>query len=265
MLKPKIIEAVTVCVNYSDFLSVVIPYNLPMLDRWIIVTDPSDEETQELCRKYGLECLRTEDGKDYGDFAKSRMIERALQHLSATDWHLHIDADIVLPRHFKQLIDIADLQKDIVYGVDRIMVKSWEQWEKLKATRYLEGGQYSFNHSINFPKGFEIGSRWGSSLTGWTPIGFFQLAHISQIEWRGVRFKSYPRCHNSACRTDVQYGLQWDRKKRQLIPEIIVVHLSSEACANGTNWKGRKTKPFGFEEKPTLGIHHNSNGSTILS
>lgn len=247
MLRPKVIEAVTVCVGYDDFLRVMIPYNLPMFDRWIIVTEPSDTMTRELCRQFGLECLQSEDGIDGGEFSKGRMVERGLQHTSADGWRIHLDADIVLPRHFRQLVTMAELQNDTVYGVDRVMVKNWNDWQRLLEIGYLDGGQYAYSHAVHFPKGFEIGSRWASTLTGYVPIGFFQMWHSSQDEWRGIRVKPYPRHHNSACRTDVQHGLQWDRKKREILPEIIVVHLESESCKKGTNWKGRKTKRFGPE------------------
>lgn len=242
---PKKIEAVTVCVGYDDFLTQVVPYNLPMFDRWIIVTEPGDEATREVCRRFGLDCLLTEDGRDNGEFSKGKMVERGLQHLSADGWRLHVDGDIALPRHFRKLVDMADLQHDTIYGVDRIMCRSWGDWFKLKHTGWLDGGQYAHSHAVHFPKGFTVGSRWASVLTGYVPIGFFQMWHSSQDEWRGIRTKPYPRDHNSACRTDVQMGLQWDRKKREIIPEILVAHLESEPCPKGTNWKGRKTRRFG--------------------
>lgn len=253
MLRPKVLEAITVCVGYDDFLRAVIPYNLSMFDRWIIVTEPNDTATRELCRQYGLEMFQTEDGHDAGEFSKGRMIERGLQHLSNDGWRVHIDADIALPRHFRQLVNMAELQDDTVYGADRIMIRTWEDWQKMKGSGYLEGGQYTYSHSINFPKSFEVGSRWVCPLTGYVPIGFFQMWHSSQDEWRGIRVKPYPRHHNSACRTDVQHGLQWDRKKRELLPEVLVVHLESENNSSmGVNWKGRKTKPFGPPHKQVL-------------
>lgn len=38
------VEAITVCVGYDDFLNAVAPYNIPHLDRWIIVTSAEDEK-----------------------------------------------------------------------------------------------------------------------------------------------------------------------------------------------------------------------------
>lgn len=239
------LEAVTVSVGFSDFLAQAIPYNLPLVDRWIVVTEPQDEDTRELCRRHGLECIQSEDGRDNGDFAKGRLVERGLQHLSAVGHRLHLDSDMVLPLHTRQLLDIADLQDDTIYGCDRILCRSWEDWQKIRNSKYLEGDQYHAGHCITFPEGFSLGSRWASLETGFVPIGAFQLWHSSQDEWRGRRIKSYPVRHGNACRTDIQHGLQFDRKKRELIPELIAVHLESEPAPNGVNWNGRKTKYFG--------------------
>lgn len=239
------IEAVTICVNYDDFLEAVIPYNLSMFDRWVIVTEPQDLQTRELCRRFGLECLLSEDGRDGGNFAKGRLIERGLQHLSANGWRCHIDADIALPRHFRRALELADLQTDTLYGADRILVKSYDDFQKLKATGWLDGGQWHHSYAVEPPKGFEVGTRWVGAQAAYCPIGFLQLWNSSQDEWRGIRIKPYPSQHNTACRTDVQFALQFDRKKRALLPEIFVAHLESEAAAKGANWNGRKTCRFG--------------------
>lgn len=242
-----IIEAVSVCVGYDDFLATIAPYNIPHLDRWLIVTRPSDEATREVCRKFDLDVLLTEDnGVD--TFSKGRLIERGLQHLSASGWRLHLDSDIILPNRFKHLLRAADLNNDTLYGVDRVMVKTWEDWMKLKETDFMLGS-HDYHCRINIPEGFSLGTRWGTLDTGYCPIGFFQLWHSSVDEWRGVRIKPYPDNHNTACRTDVQHALQWDRKKRALIPEVVVVHLESERCQKGTNWNGRKSKRFGPDKK----------------
>jgi len=241
------IEAVTVCVGCHDFLDVVAPFNIPHIDRWIIVTEEKDLQTREVCRKYGLECLLSDDAKYHnGDgFNKGRLVERGLQHTSAGGWRLHIDSDIVLPVHFRYLLQRASLQEDTIYGVDRIMVKTYDDWLRLLSTGYLKGGQYGYSHAIHFPPGFTLGTRWAGATTGYVPIGFFQLWHSTQDEWRGMRIKPYPIRHGDACRSDVQHGLQWDRSKREILPEVVVVHLESELTAKGANWNGRITKRFG--------------------
>lgn len=241
-----LIEAVTVCVHYDDFLEAVIPFNLPLFDRWLIVTTPEDRMTRWLCKKHSLRCLVTEiGGQNEGEFRKGKMIEKGLQHLSEHGWRIHIDADIALPLHFRQTFEWRKIDEDKIYGIDRVMVRSWEQWQYLLQTGYLNT-QHTDSHRTRFPDGIPVGDRWvGNESEGYVPIGFFQMWHSSQDQWEGIRSKPYPSDHNNACRTDVQHGLQWDRSDRLLIPEIIAVHLDSEECPNGTNWNGRKTKRFG--------------------
>ena len=38
------LEAITVSVGYGDFLRAVAPWNIPHLDRWLIITEPTDLE-----------------------------------------------------------------------------------------------------------------------------------------------------------------------------------------------------------------------------
>ena len=240
------IEAVTVCVNYSGELAEVAKYNAGLLDRWIIVTTEDDEQTREICRIHDLETVLSDEharhagGTGGGKFNKGRMVDRGLQMLSADSWRLHLDSDIVLPGQFRRMMDGAHLDEDKLYGCDRIMVRNAAQWTALQASGFL-------NHthcSVNFPKGLEIGTRWSLASTGYVPIGFFQLWHSAADEWRGRRHRTYPLNHGDACRTDVQFALQWDRRNRELLPEILVAHLESEPASLGANWNGRTTKPF---------------------
>ncbi len=241
------IEAVTVCVGYADFLAETARYNAGQLDRWVIVTSESDEQTREVCRIHDLETVLSEDhqrtagGIGGGAFNKGRMIDRGLEKLSMGQWRLHMDADIVLPGQFRRMLEAAHLDTAKLYGCDRLMVRTAEQWSQL-----LRSGWLNHTHcSVNFPRGIEIGTRWGLASTGYVPIGFFQLWHGDADEWRGRRHRTYPAHHGDACRSDVQHSLQWDRRLRELLPEIVVVHLESEAAGLGANWNGRRTKPFG--------------------
>jgi hypothetical protein len=248
------LEVVSVCVGYADFLAESAKWNAGLFDRWIIVTEPSDEQTRSVCNRFNLECLLSDDGKRHiraasginkGNFNKGRLVERGLQQTSDEGWRLHLDCDIVLPHRFRHLLEISDLQYDSVYGADRAMIRSWEDWQRLIKSGYLQGGGWDYHCRTMFPSGFEIGTRWVHPQMGYVPIGFFQLYHSSQDEWRGIRVKPYPANHSTACRTDVQFGMKWDRHKRGLIPELMAVHLESEKVLKGANWNGRTTKPFG--------------------
>jgi hypothetical protein len=248
------LEAVTVCVGYSDFLAETARFNAGLLDRWVIVTTPTDEQTREVCRIHDLqvvlsdECERIAGGAGGGKFNKGRMIERGLVQLSQGAWRVHLDADIVLPGQFRRVIDAAHLDENKIYGCDRLMVRSHAQWQALLASNWLQ----HTHCSINFPAGIEVGTRWALASSGYVPIGFFQLWHGIADEWRGRRHRTYPVHHGDACRTDVQHALQWDRRQRELLPELLVVHLESERCGLGANWNGRTTRPFG-PVKPTVG------------
>jgi hypothetical protein len=237
------VEAVTVCVGYHDFLAESIKYNNGLFDRWIVVTSPDDSKTRELCRKYSVHALVSEDHLKDGEgaFNKGSLIERGLQHLSADGWRLHLDSDIILPRNFRNIIQTARLNPANIYGADRLMVKSREQWENLQKSGWV-GNDYHCR--VDFPTNHDVGSRWAHKDEGYCPIGFFQMWHSSEDLYKGARVKPYPTNHNDACRTDVQFSLQWDRTHRMIIPELIVVHLESEAAPLGANWNGRKTKPF---------------------
>ena len=237
------LEAVTVCIGYADFLAAIIPHNIGALDRWLIVTTDDDTETRELCRRHSLPTLLSDDHERNGDaFAKGRLIERGLQHLSADGWRLHLDSDIVLPNRLHRLLDAAHLDERNIYGCDRIMVRSYEHWQELQRSGWIS---HDFHCRVPLPRGYHLGDRWAHYDGGYVPIGFFQLWHSSADQYQGARIRPYPIHHNDACRTDVQHALQWDRRRRQLIRELLVAHLESEPCPLGANWRGRTTKRFG--------------------
>lgn len=240
------IETVTVCVGYADFLRVTAAENIGLFDRWIIVTSPEDIETRDVCRRFNLEVILTDEHKKHDGeaFSKGRIIEKGLRQLSANCWRLHLDADIVVPRTFHHLLEMGHLDTNKIYGCDRIMIRSYEQWLKFKNSGWLIP---SYNNQIRFPEGYPVGTRWGDYHTGWLPIGFFQLWHGAADEWRGSRIKPYPEFHGQANRGDVQMAQKWDRRQRELLGELIVVHLESEKSPCGVNWNGRKSKRFGPE------------------
>jgi hypothetical protein len=89
--------------------------------------------------------------------------------------------------------------------------------------------------------GVRIGEYNNSS--GWEPIGFFQLWNP-----RNSGVFNYPTEHGACDRTDVIHAKKFERKNREFLPEIIVVHLDSSGVMSdnmGTNWRGRKTPIFG--------------------
>lgn len=240
------IEAVTVCVDYADYLNETAQWNRGLLDRLLVITRRGDDATLDVCHRLNLECIQTDDfyrnGNGNGkEFNKGRAIERGLGMLAHDDWVLHIDSDIALPLDFRDSLLDADLDKECIYGVDRHLLKSVDDWLKWKA-RGSTRGYHCYQRTLVET----IGARWVDIRYGYVPIGYFQLWHQSADIRKGIRTRRYPEWHSDAARADVKFALQWDRRRRQLLPEIIVGHLENGGKM-GANWKGRTTPKFGVE------------------
>ena len=240
------LEAVTVCVNYADFLVETAPFVRPHFDRWLIVTQPADQETQRLCHRLGLECLVTTDfRRDGATFDKAKGIDHALMLLTWKDWVLHLDADIALPGTFRESLEDAQLNRDCIYGCDRFLIRGFEQWQRFKNSSFFDRYSRCAHCNVCLPESMPLGSRWADIHQGYVPIGFFQLFHREAVMFEGIRQRRYaPHGHNDASRTDVQFALQWPRPNRQLLPEVVVGHLESQKGEVGINWQGRRSKPF---------------------
>lgn len=236
------IEAVVVCVDYSDFLEATLPSNLNHIDRLVVVTHPRDQKTQDLCRKFGVDVYPTEVMHEEGDkFNKGRMINYGLQHLRHDGWLIHMDADTLLPHRFKQMLHMAKLEQHKIYGIDRLNTKSYENW---KSNEWRTIPQHQYRYMVTPQREFPLGSRLLHQEYGYAPIGYFQL-------WHSKMRRQYPIVTGSAEHSDVMFAVQWERKDRVLLPELFVYHLESEDNAFGKNWQGRKTKPFEPEPKLT--------------
>lgn len=136
----------------------------------------------------------------------------------------------------------------------------WDQWQALK--NYV-GPWDNHTHELGhwFHPQYPLASRLVSSIHGYMPIGFFQLFHGSATVQNNAHLRRYPTEHGDAARTDYQFAIQWDRRYRVLIPEVIVLHLESARNSDGTgwrgaNWEGRTTPRFGPGPGPKPEHHH---------
>lgn len=231
------IEAVIVCKDYSDFLENTLPENMKYVDRLIVVTHPSDGKTQALCSKYSVDCVVTEVMHEDGDkFNKGRAINLGLGHMRGLGWMLHLDADILLPHNFRNMLQRSGLKENCLYGADRANVFGYDHFMNHKHKLNLH---YAHRYFVEPPKEFPIGARIIHNEHGYTPIGYFQLWHRSSG-------KRYPIHQGNAEHTDVLFAAQWARQNRVLLPEVIVYHLDSELGPTpmGKNWNGRQTPLF---------------------
>lgn len=244
---PKI-EAVTVCVDYGDFLSQVASHNRRSLDRWIVVTSPKDEETRSVCTKHSMDIVLSDEfHREGNDFAKSRGINAGLRQLKGDGWLLHIDADICLPLDMGECLRDADLRPGNIYGCHRLCIPGWDTWLALQAQGLYSRANGWLTEYRDKPQGCYVGGTPAGIGNGYTPIGFFQLWHGSEtLSWRSAR-KWYPVEHGGAARSDTAFSSLWDRANRVLIPELLVFHLEDEKSKDGMghNWKGRKSPRFG--------------------
>jgi len=234
------LEAVTTCVNYSDFLAHTLPLNKPHFNKMVVVTAPEDKATKKVCDAYRQPYHATDAFRSrWDEFRKGAAINEGLGKLDKSAWIVHLDADIILPPHFRESLERADLDTSMIYGCDRVEVQSWEDWQRFYSSREPAiAGNGVFIHTTHSP--FRFGTRVQfPDSGGWIPIGFFQLWHADSGRLR------YPEGHTNAGREDSLFPKQWPRAKRGFLPEIIVYHLESEQAPMSVNWNGRKTKPFG--------------------
>lgn len=245
---PFCLEAVTVCVGYGDFLATAVEYNQPLFDNWVIVTCPDDSETRRVCHKYGLRCIVSREYKrDNAKFAKGRMINAGIAQLSQRGWMLHLDADMLLPRMTRRLLIDSDLDTQGLYGCDRAMIRSWPEWKQLLNSGYLLRSHES-HWRVNLPPKLDICTRFSATIHGYCPLGCFQLFHHDSMyddRHPGLLVRPYPWEHNDAARSDIQFALQYDRRDRHLLSDLVAIHLESEPAKMGANWKGRKTRRWG--------------------
>jgi len=190
-----------------------------------------------------------ESAKRTVTFNKGAMIERGLQQLPQNGWRIHFDADIVFPGNVRERLGTALYDKTCIYGVDRMNVVGWDNWQKLLASGWSTRGfehHHFLTYSINKT---EIGSRLIYGSQGWVPLGFTQI-WFGDIEYSGIyRTRPYPTGSNNAAHDDLQHGLKFDRHKRILIPEFLVAHLMTEDMSYGKNWNGRISKKFAPPDK----------------
>jgi hypothetical protein len=236
------LEGIIVCVNYSDFLAHTLPHNKTHFNNLIVITDTKDENTKKLCEFHHVRCVQTDIFYENGNsFNKGAAIDYGLSLLENKDWVIHLDADIYLPPLTRSILENIPLETHKIYGADRLMCPSYEKWaEFISIPQKIQEG-WVYIHMDSFPIGVRI-AEYNNKDAGYEPIGYFQLWNP-----KGSGVFNYPTEHDYCDRTDVLHCKKFARKDRELLPEIIVIHLESEGLSVGSmgkNWKGRKTRLF---------------------
>ena len=233
------IEVVTVAVDYVDFLAETLPYTLAVADDLVVVTSPSDEPTKDLCRRHGVRYVTTEAFYAGGmRFSLGAGNNVGLANCRRDDWVLVLDADIVLPAHTRAALEAASLDEKKLYGVDRVTALGRPTWDAVKGHRQYDRPR------VDAPP-LRLGTRIAiPELGGYAPCGFFQLFNPT-----GSGIHDYPiHPHGTSEGSDMMHAARWERRNRELLPEIIAVHLETSFDAGrpvvAANWAGRRTPVF---------------------
>ena len=160
------IEAITISVNYSDYLSQCIS-NKEKLDRWIVITQEDDLDCIKVCEDNDIEYICSKRIYEDGSyFAKGKAINEGLELLDKDGWILHLDSDIKLPSNFRDVVKNNCFDKTALYWTKRY-------YKNYKEMKWIT------------PDGTELQA-----------CGFFQL-------WHNSKRKDYPSYSNTASWDDM--------------------------------------------------------------
>lgn len=235
------LQAITVSVNYSDFLVHSLKANRHLFDKWIIVTDTKDETTKALCIAFDVICIQTDVFYKNARFNKYAGINEGLKYVDNDAWIIFLDSDIILQPDMPRVLRELKLDITCLYGIDRLNIIGYERWNEFKRGR----GLLIENWLLTSQK-LELGSRLvhyyghegeNGRFEGWRPLGFFQLCHKSA-------FSIYPQDTDGADHCDLLFARLWPRRKRHFIPELLAIHIESHGTSKAMNWHGRRSKPF---------------------
>ncbi len=229
------LEAVTACVGFDDLLDHTLGLNHPQVDHFIIVTSHEDKLTQAVARKHGARCVTTDLFRKNGrNFNKGAALNAGMDYFQYHGWRVHLDADIALPADFRRLLfNHHTLDRDCIYGADRVDVIGSKELYRLR-----EPGrqQHQYGCIVHPRTDQPIGARFVDSLTGYCPLGYFQLWHSSCQQ-------PYPYSLGTAAHDDVMFGNLWPQTQRRLLPGVFVHHLCSQPPKWGENWDGHRQQP----------------------
>lgn len=160
------IIAITVSTNYEDYLNLILQENYKFFKKWYIVTEKTDLNTQKLCDKYdNVETVYFNFCSGNKIFNKGGGIKKAQQlayRHYAEDLFLILDSDICITEEMYKHINCLSVEKDCVYGADRIMIPTIEE--------YFKSNHSNFSQSTWKNKKNPLKSNWWN-----VPWGYFQL------------------------------------------------------------------------------------------
>jgi len=220
------LDAVLVCVDYSDLLQYTLPYNIAHFDRYVVVTTSYDAATQSLAGQYGARLVVSDRCHEQGDaFNKGKMLNDGLAALDAPDWIVFTDADIFLPPGLPTAVAAVAGQRQQLFGTRR---------------RFLPAGDEATIQRF-FAQGLDMPGLREELPVRSVPLGYFQLwnagADAVRDRWPRVLSEDFA----SAAAIDSWFHAHWPRNAVAPLatdPRWDVVHIPHGEL--GQNWNGRR-------------------------
>ncbi len=224
------VRAITVSVNFGDFLKETLPLAVPHFEKILVVTSYEDKETWRQVYEGGLfqrwpnvKAIPTNAFyRDGAYFNKGLALEEGFDELGRDGWICVFDADIVMPA----AIDLSELSIGNLYSPRRRILRKVLDWPHYKDEATWD--QLPLYGDWQHPGCFQVFHGSDPALTG--------------RPWYGTRWR-----HAGGCDSDFQE--KWPKGCRQWLP-FEVLHLGEPMV----NWCGRVGKrldgtiPEGAEE-----------------
>lgn len=223
------IEAIIVCVDYADFLTFTLPQAKAIFNQVVVVTVPSDKQTQTVCQLHQVEWIECADLITNGKFDRTKAINEGLLWVSKRDWVVYMDADIWFPSIIREILVSKKLDTQKIYGIDRLMCPDYKSW-----MQFLKRPRAVYQKNELKLTAFPIDNRYSEfGEEGWYPGAWFFLWHPQTS-----RITLYP----GEAESDLVFGRSWDIDKRELLADVIGIHLDSATEVD--KWLTRRKQPF---------------------
>lgn len=205
-------KAILVCVDYSDFLAITLPYNRHHFEEVMVVTAPNDQKTLQIAVANEASVFVTDAFyNDGADFNKWLALEKGLDRLGRDGLICLMDADVLWPKHIDKKFAY---QKGCLYTPKRRMFEDLKQ--PIPKEPYWK--QYPLH-----PQQREF--------AGYTQIFHADDLVLGPAPWHQTNWKH-------AGGADSFFQQKW-AEENKIRPPFEVLHLGEA----GVNWCGRTT-PF---------------------
>lgn len=216
------LRAILCCVDYSDLLSLSLPWNRKHFSEVFVVTTPTDHRTQEICDQNAAYAvctdLFTESGPDH--FNKWRALEHGLDEMGRHGWICIMDADVFWPARAPLELKAGQLCSPLRRMAPLTPLvpaeQTWQNWP--------------IHRNVN---------EWA----GYTQIFHADDPALGAAPWHET---NWIHCGGA----DSFFQQKWTRRNK-VRPSWEVLHMGP----SGTNWFGRAseyidgTKPIAMEER----------------